>query len=547
MKGANMHFRVWLMLLLAGMSMFLPGGRMNAADAPAEAPAIASDLAGLASINLEQVDLPAIIEEMIRLSMIPEAEAEQAREIAAGLQKQYDELTKLGAKRLFVHLRASDVAAGGTTWGIETDSSDNAAAVRDWVTKRLAEIKFPGDMEYILPKVIETQGRFVLGAPSEERLKAVIKAPDAPRPELRAAYESLLKADAGVLIFGDADGRRVVRELFPQLPAPFSEIDGELLADGIDWIAIHVKLPPEPIVTLALEAGDDQSADLLATAFDKAREVLKVVIAAEAVSGVPNHQKRAAALMPMVPRLRLDRNETRLSLTFGDDSEELTFLRYALPAITQDAREDAYRSTRINAFKQLALGMLNYESATKALPPASSHGDKGRPLLSWRVLILPYLGEQALYEQFRLDEPWDSEHNRTLIEKMPLIYADPSLDVRAAIGDAGRTTFVVPTGEGLAFGGKEGITYRAIKDGTSNTILLVEVPPGKAVVWTKPDDWEVDLQDPMKDLAREDRKWFTAGYADGHVSIHSTQNEPGVLRSLLTPNGGEVVEPGSIK
>ncbi len=67
--------------------------------------------------------------------------------------------------------------------------------------------------------------------------------------------------------------------------------------------------------------------------------------------------------------------------------------------------------------------MSNYESANHALPPAAVLGQDGMPLLSWRVLMLPYIEQQELYQRFKLDEPWDSEHNRKLIERMPRIYA----------------------------------------------------------------------------------------------------------------------------
>jgi hypothetical protein len=83
-----------------------------------------------------------------------------------------------------------------------------------------------------------------------------------------------------------------------------------------------------------------------------------------------------------------------------------------LPAV-QAAREAARRTQSTNNLKQLILGLLNYESANGHFPPHASYSPDGKPLLSWRVHILPYLEEQALYSQFRLDEPWDSEHNQS--------------------------------------------------------------------------------------------------------------------------------------
>ena len=79
---------------------------------------------------------------------------------------------------------------------------------------------------------------------------------------------------------------------------------------------------------------------------------------------------------------------------------------------------------RMNKFKMIMIAMWNFESANKHLPPAAICDKNGKPLLSWRVAILPYLDENKLYKQFHLDEPWDSPHNLPLAAKMPDIYAN---------------------------------------------------------------------------------------------------------------------------
>ncbi len=80
----------------------------------------------------------------------------------------------------------------------------------------------------------------------------------------------------------------------------------------------------------------------------------------------------------------------------------------------------------MNNLKQIGLAMHNYESTFGTFPPAYI-ADKatGKPLLSWRVAILPFLEQDALYKQFHLDEPWDSAHNKTLIARMPPVYRSP--------------------------------------------------------------------------------------------------------------------------
>jgi hypothetical protein len=464
------------------------------------------------------------------------------------MQANLSELLKRGARRAFFLIRPSDVFHGGPMLVIEVAEPAQATTVVDWLQPRLAELKQLGDVTEFLPKELQADGAVVLGASSAERLKTILGNRVAkPREEAVAALSALKDADAGVVLFGDAESRRVIREMFPRLPAPFMEIDGRLLADDLQWIALSAKLPPQPTVSFSLQASDKPAATVFQQAFDKARELATGFLMAEMVSGPPAHKQRASALIPMMSRLHLDQTDSRLSITFGDDAEELAFLRNVLPALTQKARDSANISHRMNEFKQIALGLLNYESAKGSLPPAASYDPQGKPLLSWRVLILPYLDELELYKQFHLDEPWDSEHNRPLVDKMPEIYSDPDSSVRSAIGGKGRTTYVVPVGDKLLFGGKEGTKYRDIKDGTSNTILLVEVPPQKAVVWTKPDDWQVNLESPLQDQVRNDRDWFITAWCDGHAKRLSKAIDPAVLRAALTPAGGETIEAGSLK
>src|SRR5205085_10353231 len=85
----------------------------------------------------------------------------------------------------------------------------------------------------------------------------------------------------------------------------------------------------------------------------------------------------------------------------------------------------AFRTDSSNHLKQIALAIQSYRAAEKHFPPAGIRDKNGQPLLSWRVAILPRIEEAGLYKEFHLDEPWDSEHNRKLIERMPDVYKSP--------------------------------------------------------------------------------------------------------------------------
>ena len=101
-----------------------------------------------------------------------------------------------------------------------------------------------------------------------------------------------------------------------------------------------------------------------------------------------------------------------------------------------------------NHFHQLSLAMLNYDQIHGRFPSYCSFDKEGKPLLSWRVHLLPFLWETELYNQFHLDEPWDSEHNKELITKMPPIYTRPGTSEMAK---QGKTVYLVPVGKITAF------------------------------------------------------------------------------------------------
>ncbi|MCC7085421.1 MAG: DUF1559 domain-containing protein [Pirellulales bacterium] len=209
-----------------------------------------------------------------------------------------------------------------------------------------------------------------------------------------------------------------------------------------------------------------------------------------------------------------------------------------MPAI-QASREAAHRNASQNNLKQIALGLLNYADKHKHLPAVANFDKQGKPLLSWRVHLLPEAEEAALYKEFHLDEPWDSDHNKKLIDRMPAVYKHPKLH------EVGKTVYLAVVGEGAAFEGNDGLSLQNFTDGTSNTIMVVEVAPEKAVPWTKPEDWEFDPEKDV-DVSEFGGLWeggiFNAVFVDGHVAALTNFIEPELLKKLITRAGGEVVQ-----
>ena len=213
-----------------------------------------------------------------------------------------------------------------------------------------------------------------------------------------------------------------------------------------------------------------------------------------------------------------------------------------------------------NNLKQIALAMHNYHDTYGRFPPAVVNGPDGKPWHSWRVLILPFLEGNEVYNQYRFDEPWDGPNNRKLLAQMPKVYSDPIHGENKEF----YTHYALPTGDDTIFeadgidmadkadkrfmGAGRGI--RDVLDGTSNTILTVSVTPEQKIPWMKPEDFEVGVSIP--DVGKKDSipapyavgtgKGVPVGFADGSVRTLTDAMSGEMLLALLTRAGGEVID-----
>jgi hypothetical protein len=193
--------------------------------------------------------------------------------------------------------------------------------------------------------------------------------------------------------------------------------------------------------------------------------------------------------------------------------------------------------------KRIGLAFHNYHDATGSLPNAIADTG-GKPGLSWRVAILPYLEQQNLYQQFKLNESWDSEHNKKLIAMMPRVYAAP---VGATDGQTYYRSF---TGQGAimpppAGNWKPGQPFRGlplsnITDGTSNTLMVVEA--AEPVIWTKPDELPFTPGKPPKVGGGVFAEGFHAVLCDGSVRFLKSSNfDARNLSNAIQTNDGQIV------
>ena len=205
---------------------------------------------------------------------------------------------------------------------------------------------------------------------------------------------------------------------------------------------------------------------------------------------------------------------------------------------TTSVRDAANRMKATNDAKQMAVGFHNYESTTGAFP-TNSYSPDGKPLLSWRVHILPHIEQNTLYKQFNLNEPWDGPTNIRLLNQMPRMYA-PVADQKGATASLSKTYYRGFSNPGTMFARKEGPAKAGgkidfenpfearlpigamlfnIKDGTSNTILFLEA--SEPVDWTKPDDLDASPGKPFPSLggARPKADNILVAFVDGSVRL----------------------------
>jgi len=331
------------------------------------------------------------------------------------------------------------------------------------------------------------------------------------------------------------------------VPPPLAEV--KKIPDLLTSVGAKVNLHGDFSLSLSLRATDEAAAQQIEKIIDSLLAIARAQMTAEAAkmasSSDPVEQAMAKYQLRvgdrMLQTLRPVRKGETLTLAGGGGKNaQMTsvattgiLIALLLPAV-QAAREAARRASSTNNLKQIGLAMHNYHDAKKQFPARANFDKQGKPLLSWRVHLLPYLEEDALYKQFHLDEPWDSEHNRQLIPMMPALYRNPS---GSAAPD--KAHYLAVCGAGLAFDGAQGRKLGDFKDGTANTILVVEADDDRAAIWTKPDDWQYDAEHPLAGLGQAHPGGFGALFADGHVDFLAKDLDPKVFHALLTIAGGE--------
>jgi hypothetical protein len=387
----------------------------------------------------------------------------------------------------------------------------------------------PSDMSELLKTLygkdesawVNRNGFLCLGTkPGLERLKAC---KPSPRTDIVEALTGVGDGAAQAVFAPSADMRSIFEQIAPTLPKEVGGGPIQTLTHGLKWVGLAVGPTPKAELRVTVACADAAAATkilaLIQRGLEDAQGMLNVFDSEERPAYAKIYRRVVELLTPKV-----DKDRLVLALELGAVVPELTNL-------VKNVQPSA-RSRSISNLKQVGLACFNYEDVHGRFPVDIKSKD-GKPLLSWRVAILPYVEQEQLYKQFKLDEPWDSEHNKKLIARMPALYRSPKQS--ADLKD--RTTYLAPLGKGLMWDDPTGTRLQDVLDGISNTILLVEADDKHAVIWSQPEDIKINRKEPTKGLVGHWEDGFLALMADG--SARFVDKDYSAIWAMFTKAGGE--------
>ena len=227
-------------------------------------------------------------------------------------------------------------------------------------------------------------------------------------------------------------------------------------------------------------------------------------------------------------------NAPNFSTAFALADPAALRLEIEVPASSQPISAEESRRLSIIRMRKITAALVAFAIDKGRFPAASTFDNENIPALSWRVQILPYLGYQQLYSQFRMSEPYDSPQNSKLLASIPPVFQSPSRPDT-------KTNYLVVSGPGTLFapGDRRGQSPAAITDGPGNTAILLEADDFLAVDWTRPVDYSVVSGDPRRGLSELREDGFFVGWADGTVGCWPFSAAGESIPGLFTIAGKE--------
>ncbi len=531
MKSISTIIPAAVLLCVVSLAIFTPiANAQNVIEKHADVLStyVTDDVVAVVYFDLQHLDLE---QAMDAADAIGFSKKELLFKLVAVTPKINSEIAKLksaGVTAAFGLLRMTDLdTMDSTSWVLPVETGKGAANAAAAV-KGLEFGNLPSPFS-----VVESAPGVVLACGNQQQMARLKQGAPANKRSLDDVASGLGASSIGLLVIGSQDSRRAIRELLPSLPEPFSALTGGLLADQTNWLGVSLSLNKSIAARVVVATNDEATAKKYAAL---ARDAMKFVMSVPGSDEFIPTELKTTLLEGLAP----DQSGTRVVISTDRLMADRERLKKMLSPSIKSAQMLVARNQQINSLRQLVLACHNYESAHQHFPTQANVDANGKLQLSWRVAILPFLDLGDLYKEFHLDEPWDSEHNLKLVKKMPAIFRDAGPNAFQNNQD-GKTIFLGAAGEGLMFNQATEVTFRDLTDGSSNTILLAAVAAEHAVPWTKPVDWQVDLQNPTAQLIEGSRTHANVGLGDGSVHSIRLNMDSRNWSGLLTINGGEVV------
>jgi hypothetical protein len=377
-----------------------------------------------------------------------------------------------------------------------------------------------------------------------------------PRPRWAAPWEE--RKNEPVVAVIDAAPLRPMAQRLMQMRA-MGGVSMQVVApviDHADWAIAALELKDKLRLAGTVKCDSEESTKSVGETLEAVTVLMKNLAREQSTQpvGAPGVDMRMTqlALMARMSKVagqilegaefKVDGDRVQIAMQSQLSAADLSALAKSLLPAMQEARQAAQRAQYTNNLKVLALAMHNYASAYRTLPAAQSHTYRANGMVqeskyphSWRIDVLPFVEEVSLHGQYHFDEPWDSDANKKIMEKMPSVFRSPSdRDPKST-----NTSFFVLTGPDTIFDGEKGGEFRRITDGTSMTLLIVEA--NRQAPWTKPEDIPYAADKPVPKLGGTMPDGFLAAFADGSVRTLPNSLDEATLRALITKAGGETI------
>ena len=392
-------------------------------------------------------------------------------------------------------------------------AQESDAAATEMIVRTLVQNQIP------VPFTVRASGRFLLIIPestlNEDFVWQIIEAAPTPRPELFSALEAVEGTAAQIALIPPPYTKRVLEDSgFDTLPPPFNRTPASVVTNGVRSVVIGADVETMQLKLVICSEHEQAALDLrklleqVVDVFTENTDMhvdLRVFAEKLKAAGfdLPSYIK---TLLPVA-------KENRLELTVDEKfiDERLNVVA-DLPEHLLDAAAAVGRETQCrNHLKMICLAFHCYHDVHGKLPPLYTVDKDGKPLHSWRVAVLPYLEQSALYEKIRKDEPWDSEYNKQFHSQCPAILQCPQMAAKnSAIKQEGLTTYSVIVGKNAYPDEGKQYTFHMITDGMSNTWAIVERQT--PVCWMDPTQ-EITQEEAMKGIGKSE-----TGIAAAHSS-----------------------------